>query len=306
MTYSHQALTYTADTGHGLLSALETMLTAHASWTFVEEYVATTVTNRIWKNEDNSWGEDFYVIFSITTAGSKTFNVRACEYWDTTTHRAVRPVYDPGSNHAPSATYAAHSDTGQYAPVYNGTFAIGYTGSGTTIIDYWYLVTRDGLYMATTGGVSVAVGVFEPLFPENTQEFPLFLINMYGEGGGGWVSRRPTQSGVLTPDCFSVHSWRPPSGSGIPVYSYTFLMGSLAGAPSGRALYGGAAVGGRPLIAYKTQSGGQYRGLWRDGLLFDTGTNHAIGDTATVDGVEWVCFNQGSYSPAPFFDTTTP
>src|SRR5690606_322196 len=101
------------------MSIIESMLTAHPAWEFVENYVDGTYTNRVWKclGTENDFGQDFYVAFMRLTATINTapIIVQAAEQYNSTTHVATRALAVPGATFNPEATFASPYGATGYA-----------------------------------------------------------------------------------------------------------------------------------------------------------------------------------------------
>ncbi len=92
MPYTAYTVPASASPAAGLVTAIETALAAHASWSFVEEVTQTDV-HRIWKcsGATNVAGIDFHVAF-VKPATATSLGVKVFEGWNSGTDRMHRPV----------------------------------------------------------------------------------------------------------------------------------------------------------------------------------------------------------------------
>lgn len=300
MSYTSGTIT-SATPSTVLLAAIETEMTNHPAWEFVEEYVDGTYTNRIWKNlgTENDWGQDYYVALMRLTSGigANPIIIKAAEQYSTSTHLAIRNI-GPSSSTAvtPAATYASYNETGlsfTNSVIFSPSITVQ-----TTAFTYHIGVTANwfSVYnttMSTTYGPLIT-GLYTSFWVTDwpDQEFP--LVSRYAfhssTSGGGAYSRRPGRIGVATNYCFNVCV-----ATGL---AYTNLIGNIGTTHSllGSKLYGSPYATSTYLDS--SNSAGPAKGIIPDMLIFGYSTTPALGDTLTVDAETWTClFVHSSSTP---------
>lgn len=290
--------------GKAVIDYIESALALHSNWEFVEEYTHATVYKwRVWrcKGVGNAFGSDWYLLLHWRTDAASVIAAMPCESYNTTTHAATN-IVGPGAG-------------GTTTPGANGEF----TGSGgstpmvltTTPSNYpWNLsapvstaftqfvnVSNDRLCvassLATSGGY---FGLFDSLAAADP--FPLCMAGESCYMGGasyeaGW-SRHPMADSA---DYVSQSLWfrGDPSRVGLENSGYN--------SPD--------KIGGKvffPRIALQTPNEslvGKYRGLLLDALGSPNGsTASAVGDTITIDGVDWMYFGSSLAQGFPWWVRT--
>jgi hypothetical protein len=260
-----------ATPGTTMLAALETMLTAHASWTFVEEDSGY----RVWKNNENDGGEDFHAV--LRSDGALNLYVYGTEQWDVVTHRPKFPCPSSSSGYTVSAVSEAHSDDVETSMSYMTGHAI----AGNVInYSYWMTVTRNGIYVFSEATAMKMVGLYEKLWSHANNGPGLYAgpLGIGSYSGAGTVSRRPTQAGIYVNRNFAAvtsneqKNFNQVGGTLDPYYD----VGS-----------GPVATGARIWIV--TYDKGHYFGLLRDDVLyFYTATAVNKGDTITLGASTFV------------------
>lgn len=282
MTYvAPTAVTSDAAPSTTLLTAIESALTTHPAWEFVEERVVSTYTCRVWKclAAYNAQGIDFYIAFRRATAtiGTSLIDVLAGETYDTGTGNMTRYCPPTGSTYTPDGTYNAI--TGATA----SNLTIPYIRSITTstvTFTYSLLVTNNALmvYCSTTSGF-IYVGIFNSVWTEwGTKEFPLIVASPGATAPNASISRLPgvttsTSSAASTTISANV-TWETPVGS---------IAGTIPAVAASKAR------GARPKVTPAADSSTP-RGAMYDVLYFNCAAGVVAGDTATVDGRAYICY----------------
>ena len=181
MAFSTGTITSSATPTVDLIALVETMLTAHAAWTFVEEYTSGSNVSRVWKNEGalNGFGQDFYIIlWRSTTTSTTTLYLLAAEDYNSTTHLCIRACAQPGTTFTPEATY--NSAIGATGQVFSNTTwnTVCALTTSTAAFEYLIRVTNNSLLIKSSSGSAygVGAGLFTPFFPSQPNEFPLALF----------------------------------------------------------------------------------------------------------------------------------
>lgn len=293
MAYASGQLTGAANPAQDLVTQIETLLTNHVAWTFVEEVISGTSIFRVWKNAgtSNAWGTDFHIALQRTDIATY-LRVLAFEVWDATNKLGIRGCPDPMMTATPEATYASYQGaTGAVLTDFNHFNRYCIVPLSTVDFNWWVVVTNNQLIVvsnADAAAPTVLAGVFER-FTSHTHEFPLVVQRVgYGDlDTAGSVSRRPGSAGVSVADCFavavyySIHVWTTTEGS---------VPGDLLN------LHGGKALGSRVIVRHSASTGGVIRGLYYDLLYFNYSVGVEIGDTMTIDTQTWLCVNTISFN----------
>lgn len=279
MAYASGTNTGSTDPVSDFVGEIETLLTAHAAWTFVEEVIDGSWTYRIWRNSglQNDWGEDFYIAL-MWTSTTLLYSV-PFEEWDAVNKKGIRGTPRPENTRTPEATYGSYyGDTGYDLDNNNAFYyTSGRMDFSTVSYDWWVVVTKNGLfYMTSEWLFPVYLGLFESFHPTNPREFPLWLVPL-GDNDidrAGTVSRMPEWSGSRS-DCFATYAHISSATQ------WTIMDGTI---PDGELLHGGEALGSRFCVYMSNPNDGAVRGLAYDVLLFSTDSAVSKGDTITVDG----------------------
>jgi hypothetical protein len=179
-----------------LINAIETLMASHSNWQLVDTVVITTITHKVYKNfgtgvaDNNSFGQDFYVVLSYTTATPTQIFVRAVEGWDTTTDLALRPVMDDANN-------ATNADTsgGAVGGVALNSNVFGIL-TGTLLAtpntnEYYIALSKNALKFAfrrsdASNPFGCYAGIFES-YVTIPNEFPLCMV-INTNGLSTWTS----------------------------------------------------------------------------------------------------------------------
>ena len=273
-----------------VMTIIESMLTAHPAWEFVENYVDGTYTNRVWKclGTENGFGQDFYVAFMRLTAsiGTAQIIVQVAEQYNATTHVATRALANPGSTFTVDATYAApYGNTGYAFSHANWYKSIPYTPT-TSTFQYYFVVTPNSILMAGSSTTyPVFAGLYEPFWDglDTIPDFPLCAIQMgYSDAdGSGAFTRMPGAQGTSYTDTMAAYWYLGAVGSPANALLQT-PHGSVGtnNPVSKQKLYGAE-------VCAMTGSGTfPPKGVFTD-MLYFMGSG-GRGDTLTVDGDTWV------------------
>lgn len=277
MSYTSGTLSSSTSTpGADLLSQLESMLTSHPNWDYVQDVTLSGSTYRVWKNRGsgtgaNSFGQDFYVHFRVDS--SQNLNVSASEGFVTSSGNAIRPVAGRTNGQALNANGSFGDETNGLALDSSSVpYAYVQTAASTP---YYISVTSNRICLAAGSSSAFYAGLFDSLLP--SEPFPLCisgtsnLETFYTTMDSG-TSRQPGKSAGNTDYYNFIHkltSWTVTSGD-------AQTIDIAIGAP----------LGSRVLLAPYTQSPGLYgsaRGLLYDCFYLPDGGNATRnGDTMTV------------------------
>lgn len=305
MSYNTAVVTNDSAPSTTLLNAIESALTAHPAWEFVEETASGGYTYRIWKNlgTKNTWGQDFYVWFARTTSGIDTSDIRygAMEGWNSASKTVVRGAVPTNTSKSSSitanpTTHAVYDDfliSSKYGPIG------AYVSTSTVTFTYRIFINANRIALWTSGSYSDSyAGVFEPLWDDLPTEFPLLSL---GWGAGynmvnGGFSRVPFRGSVAAraiPAVWSgvTHFYFYATGSYYP--GYGTLGSSYIGIQNG-------VMGARvPIIDQNAASSVTYgtgiRGHAYGILIFSDPGGYAAGDTITVDGVQHIRLSSSAW-----------
>lgn len=298
MSFAHNTIVGSATPTTDLLTIIEASLTTHPAWEFVEEYVISTVTTRVWKclGTENDFGTDFYICFRYTTASAGTADlyITAAEEYSTSTHQATRGVGNPANIITPDATYNAYQ--GATAANFNSTVwnQLCWSVTSTVSFEYFVAVTSNYILVKTSATPTYAnyVGLFQPFFPSNANEFPLVLcpFGNIDVDGSGSVSRRPTVTTSMT-DAFAISCDENQS-----TMRYETAVGTVADTSASLYQSGDGPVGCRALVYHTNTTGGTYRGLFYDVVILNQHGDVSRGDTVVINGETYYCVDDaGSY-----------
>lgn len=198
MAYSTSREVSDATPGATLLTALESLLTSHPSWTFVE--TDPTYSRKIWKNDSNRSGQTFHC--ALTSSGNN-LTAYIFENYNVTTH-LPQYVGPPGAT-----SYTATADTATYS---NSEAWTGATtkdvGGNTSDYTYWIFVTKDSIYVQA--GQSYAddyplyIGAWEPYWSGVTNNNYFGMCSLgYNTDSAGTTTRCPGYEGAFTSDTFN-------------------------------------------------------------------------------------------------------
>lgn len=295
MGYVTGQITSSASHLDDLITAIEAEMTAHAAWTFIEEYdISSSVRYRIWRNEwdQNDWGESFYIAFMFDPnyGTSDSFYIKVFEDWDPVSKLAKRGCPRPSNTATPEPDGSGRGDTADdlgASSVDSYHWSGAYADTNNVDFTYWFSVNKNCIIGSTTlSPYAVYAGLFESFGALHVNEFPLVIIPLddHDADYSGSCTRRPGEEGNYMSDAFAVE------GLG---GTWTTAVGTV---PSGYALYGGSALGGRLKVENASSSAGPgLRGLLYHLLHFDVEAGVEEGDTITVNGDTWVLIHNGSY-----------
>lgn len=289
MSYTSGTLSSSTSTpGADLLSQLESMLTSHANWDYVQDVTISGSTYRVWKNRGsgtgaNSFGQDFYVHFRVDS--SQNLNVSASEGFVTASGNVIRPV-------AGSSAGQALNSNGSFGDETNGlalnSSSVPYAYVQTAAATPYYIsVTSNRICLASGAGSAFYAGLFDSLLPN--EPFPLCITatsgmeTFYYTADGG-TSRQPGKSAGNTDAynfCHKLSAWTVTSGD-------TQTIDIAIGAP----------LASRVLLAPTQQNPTTYgtaRGLLYDCFYLPNGANATRnGDTMTVGSDVYVKMKFGT------------
>jgi hypothetical protein len=279
-----------ATPGSALRTEIETLMTAHSNWTFIEAVVITTTTWNVWKNhgsgvaDPNDFGSDFFIALGVSTASPTVMIIRVFEAWDATGKLAIRPV--PTGGQASNADASALATGGVVLST-----ATALPGNNTLVAapntnNYYIALSKNALKYgsvrsdAPTTYYPIYAGIFDS-FVTDANEFPLVLAgnaNTLGtvQGGNGSTSRHPKRPSVAAvTGNFNFNG---------ATYSTT------AGDTSLIDLFHGKAQASRSAMV-STQTGapqtfGRLRGVLYDCSILSggSGVTLGLGDTIEIDG----------------------
>lgn len=198
MTY-YTGSTSSGSQGPDIINFIETGLTAHAGWSFIEAttftHASQTKTCRVWKclGTQNAGGLDFYVYlirYVATGSGEDNIGFRVSEGYDSATHTVSRPAPATGSANTVSGTDFSIGNGTLYAP----TLAPGTAGAQQEVltgdiagspIDHFLAVSKSFIaYSFNVAGVAANgfyAGNFNPTY--SSAYNPVMLIPTTGLGG---------------------------------------------------------------------------------------------------------------------------
>lgn len=321
MTYATGAITANATPSTALIAQIETTLSAHAAWQFVEEFIAGTMTYRVWRNlgTANGFGQDWYLIMHRLSSGTGNVFFAAAEQYSTTTHAHTHPCPAEPQNISSTNGPIPDADFAYPGGPYPLTGTVGYLGgtdklftvqmgTSTTAFDYYYTVTNTGLMIATkvvaviTAG---AVGLFDSLLTGGTPDpFPLMIVNIpqsqSSTVSAGAFSRMPRQQ-LSLPHQFSMQDHATSQASWWNVSVSVTVVGGAAAVSSDR-YQQNRPVACRVLLSprqglIQPADVGFARGLMKDMIMLNV-TGVVVGDTVTIGadtyvymGVRWHWMN---------------
>lgn len=163
-----------------LMAALDSLITGHAAWEFVEEVVNGTDVSRVYKclGSVNSWGTDFYVVMRrVSPTGNVGFEL--AEDYITGTDLLIR--YAPADNASPgSGTYttpAGDKSIGAVGQLPDAA-VVGFAFiSSTSTMDWWLSITNDRMCFAAKEQGFSYVGLYESFHASGIDPAPLVLLH---------------------------------------------------------------------------------------------------------------------------------
>lgn len=314
MTYAVGSVNSASLPSHELRTRIETELTAHASWGYVKEVIPSTqpsVTYRVWKNAaaGNIAGKDFYFQMRCDSNNFDTLWVSAFEQFDATTDEVFHEVIGTTN------TQAFNTPDGCYhhiwRPIHAGPWET--VNVNTISFDYHIFVARDWVNFQTSVNqfsYRPHIGVFETLVGQHKDDFPFAMLNSYSTQWSGirfsrhvgWPNNSTKSTSYFNyghQGSLSAYYWTPVDGT-IPT-----SVRSLYSADSTDANM--KVLGARPYARQRnlaidtattpTRYTGEFRGIWRDIMIFSTDGNVQVGDTVTVDGVGYTYMGASAWCP---------
>lgn len=270
-----------------LLTQLETMLTDHPAWEFVEEVVEGTYTERIWKclGTLNSTGVDFFVCFMRLTTGIATnpILVKLAEQYDAGTNLASDYAPNPEVANTPDVT---DGTVGTGALAWSSTtLSVLFTiTTRTTSFNYMIQVTNDYVCVyASPMANPVYVGTYQSYwlsaYPTRERALIVTRVGLQDQDGGAAFTRQPGPgfAGVSTLDAFGGNTYA----------TVTDVIGSVSTAGTVDPLANVMAVGAKILVRDALL---RPRGELPDDLLVFGNTTGVV-ETDTIDlGTETYVF----------------
>lgn len=271
-----------------VLNQIHTMMGAHAAWSHVEDSTDGSYTVRTYFCDGAVNGlMDFYLHLSYVTSNKETNNVyiQVSEDWDAGAKKLIRGAVNPGTTFTPEGTYNSATGATSYVPSSTNWNRNVLFATSQTDFTYWIVLTERGFWIRTSVSTYPAYGgLFEP-FWSHANEYPLYLapIGYTDTDGSASFSRRPSETSSLT-DAFAGYAY---NSSG-----YSIMIGTV---PDTGTLYD-KSYGSRFVALHTTAgSGGIYRGLLYDMLLFNVDSAVDIGDTIDIGADTYVClYDTGS------------
>lgn len=274
-----------------LRTAIETLMTAHSNWTFIETVtIATTSTYNVWKNhgtgvtDNNSFGSDFYISLMVNTATPTTLNIKAFEAWDATGKLAIRPC--PTGGQATNADASALATGGVVLSTATMANCVVTCVSTPNTNEYYIALSKNALkVMLRRSSDTTVFAVYAGLFNSwvtDTNEFPLCL-------GGPSTSSTNFTTGLFATS-------RNPKRVSAAALTASFMYNmSAANARSGdtgqQDLFFGKIPAATPLLisaggTTTASTLGRLRGVLYDTVIIDpaSGVTLGMGDNIPVDG----------------------
>ena len=205
MGYATSNETSDATPSATMLTALETLLTAHASWTFIEE-ISSPGVYRIWKNDNNDSSITFYVAIDGDTSNTQ-LRFTAFELWEADgADVPSRICPNPATTLTPAAD-ASYATTGTWTGA-NWEVVTGDTSDYT----YYMMVNNNGILLNTDQGTSGFtfpwwIGTWKA-WMNNGNEYPVASIALADTDldGGGSKTRSIGNESTSTTDAFQCSS----------------------------------------------------------------------------------------------------
>lgn len=288
MVYATADVTGDSAANVTLKTALDSLLTAHPSWTFIETSTTYGQDVDTWKNDANDAGVTFYIHVSnqFSTYGVA---IAVSELYNDTTHYPARLAPAPYSTYTPDATYATYSESYSWTGAWFVYF--GYT----TASDYTYrmAVTRNGIY-AFPGLWSqnhpTGLFVWDRFYPTAENEFPLGIGRMFTPTEDDFSgTRQNPNKGVSTSDAFKWYAT-----------GYYSLYNTIEGTANS-SFWGDGSIDAFPdHIQVKDRNSNVKGQTFDDALQAQVNTSAvSYGDTVTINGDSYVVLDgptSGSFS----------
>ena len=308
-----------------LMSTVQSLIAAHPAWEFVEQVVGSTATNvtDIYKclGSLNSFGTDFYVglhrsgatagtavfgaiIGEVYNAGAKTFT-KGAPFCPGASAITVEADFSYGTDrHVANETWYATATNGFLKPAGSIVLAGAAPGAASTNFTYWLSVTNDRIVLACShiNNVRIYAGLYDSFHSTALDPFPLVTTLLYG------LQMTTTQDarldtaknmGAFTRDAALAGSITGAFRSGVSGHGWTYDKASQANywtdaGPATKETMSGKWWPTRKVLFPESRIGA-VKGLFKaDVLQFDLGeVTEAPGDTITIDGVTWVCVDEG-------------
>ena len=198
MAYASNREVSDATPGATMLTALESLLTAHDSWTFIE--TEPTYSRKIWKNDSNQSGRTFHVALGTTTTA---LGIYIFEQWNTDTHLPLYITPQGTINYTPTAN-AAFSETESWS----SAFPQSITGN-TSDYSYYFMVTQNCIVAQCGASYAdnypVFAGVWDHYWSGIANDNYCGLVQLgYNNANAGAVTRAPGWESTAVSDTFGV------------------------------------------------------------------------------------------------------
>jgi hypothetical protein len=302
-----------ANPAEDLATLINTAITAHSNWQFVEDYTVSTTKWSVYKclGAGNSIGSDYYVFFNrLTTAGTTVlYGPGAAETYTTGTHSYGHPCPVPSTSNATPASDGSSGGATVYALAATQqptTLQAQDLTTSTSAYDYWIAVNNDGLWIGTrvsTTNYGAIVGPLDSLVdtPATNDPFPLAQSYLRLASNNSNTYASTSRHALVT--TAQPRMWgliNPATSADIYVtWPNAALVGAVGG--TGELYQAGKAVGARvvamtwagcPSVSYGGNQAasvvGRNRGLWRHLLSYSLGAGVVIGDTVTVGAATYM------------------
>ncbi len=297
MAYTSGTETSDASATATLVARIETALTAHSAWEYVEEVTAGSYTVRVWRNKgaDNGFGSDWYLAL-MRTSDTSDLRFLVSEGWDGSL--AYRACVNPGSQSYIETTYRSLTGDTGYAWS-DGRWNPYLTLATNTSSFAWRIHVNNKRVIVQTSisgslqGIKY-LGLFDKVEPFssatwNSYNFPLVAVPLdltgYDTDGSGSSTRRPMAPGNVS-DAYAIRT-----DGQVFVNSFVGTLGTLT-----EHSYVGSKIYVQHSSADNTT--GYHRGIYSEVLSFyGTAPANSGGDSITVGGNSWISFGVvGNYS----------
>lgn len=270
--------TITNGGGVALRDQIESMLSTHASWSFIKTVTVSTETYKVWSNLGNTWtnSRPFYVIFSTSSSTATTLNIIISEGFNTTDNTVtgysgstISVTLNSDGVRAATSLSSAFGN-----PLYINNLPV--TAASYT---YWIAVTSEGIFIRTSVSSNNGyVGSFDPIlqsFMGTNVEFPLIVFGTTLSTNGNSYSsfaRLPGRTGSQTSYSLS-----------IKVNSLNVIIGVI---PTGISWLGNKSTLSKILVS-SGKTNNEVRGILPSWLLTSLLPDAAVvvNDTITINGV---------------------
>lgn len=300
MAYTSGTETSDASATATLVNRIETALTAHSAWEYVEEVTEGGYTSRVWKNKgtENDFGSDWYLAL-MRTSDTSDLTFKAAEDWDGSL--AYRGCANPSNTYTPGATYASAYESAGYS--WSSTNINGYVklSTNTTSFSWKVHINSKRLIVQTAVGTTVSNIIYTGIFdvPEpfasasySAMEFPLCVAPILGDDfdSNGSTSRRPQSVGMSLADCFATDTRYSPNYQ----YLYQYFVSQATGQVGNVATV--PPIGTRIYLKNSDNHNGGHRGIFSDiAMFYSAGLSSIGGDTITISGSSYVSLNNYGY-----------